>query len=174
MNRRYTQIALMAAAASLLFTFENLIATPFPWLRLGLANVVTLLALKWWGLNVSLLILIIRILLGSLISGRIMSPVFVLSLTGGLASTLIMAALMNWAKRWFSMLGISVAGAVVHNLTQLVTAYLLYVRNDALFSLVAFFLMTGMAAGSLIGVAALLLDRKLGPLISGSAAPSLT
>jgi heptaprenyl diphosphate synthase len=111
----------------------------------------------------------IRIVLGSLVTGRLFSPVFILAITGGFTSLIVMHILIKTGRRWFSMLGISVCGALAHNMTQLVTVYVFYIQSTAVFSLAWLFVLTAVAAGSLIGIAAGVLDEKTGGLIlSGS------
>ena len=161
MIRKIALMGLMAAAASVLFTIESLIPTPLPWIRLGLANLVTLLALKWWSVRDAAIVFLVRLMLGGLLLGRLFDPLFFFSLSGGITALVTMAFFMRWEGRIFSLVGISIAGAVMHNAVQLIVAYLGYVRHVQVFRLMPVLIINGSIAGGLIGVLALLVDRRL-------------
>ena len=155
------QIALFVAVASVLFTLESLVQNPVPWMRLGLANIVTIIALKWWGLKETILIVILRVILGSFLAGKFLHPVFLLSLMGGLAAAAAMSMAMATTKEMFSMVGISIIGSFFKNITQLVLAYYLFVRHLQIFTLLPLFLLSTLVGGFAIGILAQLLVKKL-------------
>jgi heptaprenyl diphosphate synthase len=157
---RISRLALCTALATLMASVESLIEMPFPFIRLGLANGVTLLVLKWYGLRQGLSVTLIRIVLAGLIIGRIFQPVFFLSLAGGAAATLVMALLIRKEGKWFSFIGISICGAFFHNLAQILTASFLIQQSLGL-SLLPVFLLTSMVSGTLIGYFAILVDRSV-------------
>jgi heptaprenyl diphosphate synthase len=161
LNVKTVQLALLAAVASILFTLESLIPNPFPWMRLGLANVVTLLALRWWGLKEAMVIVILRVLVGSLLIGKFFHPVFLLSLAGGIAAALSMGLVMKVTEEIFSLIGISIIGSFFKNSTQLLLAYLLYVRHLHLFSLLPLFLFSSLIGGAVIGILSEFIYSKL-------------
>lgn len=94
---------------------------PLPGVKLGLANIVTLVALYRLSSRHALLILVSRCILGSAFGGGITGLLF--SLIGGLLALGIMTA----AKRikFFSVYGVSILGAAAHNLGQILTSMLL-------------------------------------------------
>ena len=69
--RATARLALLAAIAAVLQIAEGLIPRPLPWLRLGLANGVTLLALHRLGFGSACAVTIVRILLGALTLGTL-------------------------------------------------------------------------------------------------------
>jgi heptaprenyl diphosphate synthase len=154
-------MALMVSVASGLFVLESLIPNPVPWFRLGLANIITLLAITWWGVREALIILILRVVLGSLLAGRFLHPIFVLSLSGGVAATLVMGLCSRFGEKIFSMIGISVCGALSKNVTQLIVVYLIYIRQISIFHLLPLFLSASLLAGLLIGFMAYLIDVRM-------------
>ncbi|MBN2415758.1 Gx transporter family protein [bacterium] len=160
MQKKIVYIAVMTAFASVLFIIENLVSLPLPWLRLGLANVMTLLALKWWGLKEGLLITLLRVLVGGLLSGRFLQPLFWMALSGGIGAALGMWLLFQF-RRWFSLVGISVFGAVVKNAIQLAGAYLLLGMQAGVLTLLPLILFSSLVSGALIGLLGGLLDRSL-------------
>ncbi len=123
---------MLSACGLILFVFESFLPL-LPWFRPGLGNIATILALLMFGFGDALKVTLLRIVLGALILGRLFTPVFVFALCGGLASAVVMAAAYRYGKRIFGPVGISVLGAAVHNLVQLLVAYLLFVKSIEIF-----------------------------------------
>lgn len=147
------RIATLAAYAIVLHLLERMIPTPIPWLRLGLANIITLLALIIYGLRTALFISLIRVLLGSLFIGTFLGPGFILSLGGALTSTFAMAGGNLLGERVFSPMGLSLIGAYSHVLTQLFLAYLIFIRQfEAILWVAPFLLTLGLLTGLLNGL----------------------
>jgi heptaprenyl diphosphate synthase len=150
-TRRLVYLSLLLAMATSLHVLEGLfpIPLPFPGVKLGLANIVTLLILYLYDLRASLTVSIARVFLGSLLGGTFLSPGFLLGLTGAIISTLLMALLVK-KTRCFSPLGISLAGAVGHNLGQLLMAALL-LQNRAIIFYLPVLLLAAIPTGLLTG-----------------------
>jgi uncharacterized membrane protein len=71
-----------------------------------------------------------------------------------------MALMLDVLKgRWFSVVGISVTGAWVNNLVQVVIAFLLFVRHPDIFLILPVFGLFGLATGVVNGIAVYYLDR---------------
>ena len=145
------QLAILVALGAMLFILENLIPMPMPWMRLGLANVVTLLALYWWGMKEAALILILCVLLGGLLSGKFLTPAFVLALSGGLASLLIMAFVHRFGSGIFGVIGISLWGAIFKNLAQLCLVAWVYIDHFSIFTLLPLILFSTLFSGLVTG-----------------------
>jgi heptaprenyl diphosphate synthase len=147
---------LFAAAAVLLFLVERLLPNPLPWVRLGLANAVTLVVLWELGVRAALVVVVLRLLLGGFFAASLLGPQFWLALSGALASFMVMAVLLRAAPRWWSPLGISVLGSVAHAVAQLaVVAFVLGAGRGVLAFLPLFVgvsLLTGIVTGSLADV----------------------
>ena len=75
-NHRITTLSLIVALGVVLHRLEILIPLPFPWIRLGLANVMTLVTLIFFGLRDTVTVTLLRIMLGSIIGGTFLSPTF--------------------------------------------------------------------------------------------------
>lgn len=156
------RIALLASYALALHGLEALIPSPIPWLRLGLSNIITVITLFFYGMRPALAVTMIRILLGSLFLGTFLGPGFFLSLSGGLAGTISMAAAAALFPGLFSPLGISLIGAFFHNLAQLLTAYLLFVRKiQAVLVVLPFLVVAGTVTGAFNGFAAKYLIQEI-------------
>lgn len=133
---------------------------PFPWMKIGLANLVTLLVLVLWDIKHAFIVVIIRILIGNLILGKLFTPSFILSLGGGIGAVFGMYFLWKYFRNNFSLIGISIFGAFIHNLVQLTLASITIVHQWSLFYLMPMLAISAIITGTLIGVLAQLLTRQ--------------
>lgn len=143
-------LSLLTAQAVVLHYIEGFIPVIAPGAKLGLANIMTLVTLYTFSTKHALMVSVIRILLGSLLGGNPMGILF--GLVGGLLSLAIMAILKNRPK-YFSLIGVSTAGAAFHNLGQLITAALLYRTKGILFTYLPILMLTSAITGYFIGFA---------------------
>lgn len=120
-NATLTAMALALSAAERLFGLQLLM--PIPGAKVGLSNIVTLYALIFIDAPSALLILISRIIIGSLFFGG--AAGFLYSLTGGFCAFIIMFALSPLYPKRVSLLGLSVAGAAAHSAGQIAAASVL-------------------------------------------------
>lgn len=137
-------------ALALIFSYvETLIPFNFgiPGVKLGLANLVIVIALYKMRLREAYLLSIVRVLLNGFIFGNYFSIVY--SLAGGLLSLSIMALLRK--REGFSILGISMAGGVMHNVGQLIVAMII-VETLSVAYYVPVLLISGLITGCVIGV----------------------
>ena len=75
-NHRITILSLIVALGVVLHRLEILIPLPSPWIKLGLANVTTLVTLIFFGLRDAVTVTLLRIMLGSIVGGTFLSPTF--------------------------------------------------------------------------------------------------
>jgi heptaprenyl diphosphate synthase len=155
------RIALYATAAALLFVLERLIPNPVPWVRLGLANIVTLVVLIEHGASAALAVVVLRLLLAGFFAGTLFGPQFLLSAGGALASWLVMSAGARWGSRLWSAIGLSLLGAAAHALAQLAIANALFAAAGGLWTLLPLFIALAIATGLLTGVVAEAVLRRL-------------
>jgi heptaprenyl diphosphate synthase len=156
------RIALLSAYAVALHAFESLLPTPIPWLRLGLANIITLVTLLLYGFRAAMVVTLIRVILASLFIGTFLGPAFILSLGGGVTSTLAMGLILSVTPRLFSTIGLSLIGALFHNIAQLVLAYILFIqRIEAILLISPFIILIGALTGTVNGVISDLLIKNL-------------
>ena len=150
-TRKLVFISLLVAMGTTLHVVEGMIPNPFPLpgVKLGLANIVTLIALYYYGLRDGMAVAVLRVVLGSLAGGVFLSPGFLLSLSGAVVSTMVMACLLRHAQ-CFSIKGVSVAGAVSHNVGQLLAASLL-IQSRSIFFYLPFLLLAAVATGMITG-----------------------
>lgn len=156
------RIALLSAYALALHSFESLLPTPIPWLKLGLANIITLTTLFIYGIRAAIMVTFIRVILSSLFTGTFLGPAFILSLGGGVTSTLIMGLVLSAAPRLFSTIGLSLVGALFHNIAQLVLAYFLFIqRIEAILLISPLIIFLGTLTGIVNGAVSDLLIKNL-------------
>jgi heptaprenyl diphosphate synthase len=150
-THKIVRLALLVSIGLILHTIEANIPQPLPMARIGLANLVTLTALVLWGFPEALTVALVRIFLGSVVTGTLMSPVFPFALAGGLASLLVMGLAWRHLRPVFSEVGVSVLGALAHNLTQLYLAYALYIHRGQILFMLPLLLVSTMVSGFFIG-----------------------
>ncbi|KUO64072.1 MAG: heptaprenyl diphosphate synthase [Gracilibacter sp. BRH_c7a] len=121
-NKRYAIIIILVTNAILISLLESIIPipVPVPGVKLGLANIVTLIAIIFLPLKDVLLIVVIRSFVVALLTRGIMMLAF--SLSGGIISALVMALLYKKFSGSFSIKGISIVGAIFHNTIQITVA----------------------------------------------------
>ncbi len=157
--RRQVFLGLFIAIAVSLHAFESLLPAPVPWLRLGLANVMTLIALYLYDGRAAWCVSLARVGIGALLLGRLFSPGFWLALVGTIFATSAMIIMYRVAGRRLSPIGISAIGAAGHALGQILAARLLVVQHAAVWQILPFFLLFTLFAGVLTGwLAASLLE----------------
>ena len=136
---------------ALIFSYvETLIPIQFgiPGVKLGLANLIIVIALYRMKLSEAYLLSIVRVLLAGFIFGNYFSIIY--SLAGGLLSLTGMALLRK--KGGFSVIGVSIAGGVFHNIGQLIIASVI-VETFSVMYYVPVLLIAGLVTGLLIGIA---------------------
>lgn len=131
-----------------------------PGVKLGLANIVTMLLLYIVGWQAAILITALRILLSGFLFGSGFAMVY--SAAGAVLSMLVMAFLKRTGK--FSSVGVSVAGGVFHNVGQIVVA-IFVLETKALVWYLPVLILSGLGAGVLIGILSGILIRRLSPVL---------
>lgn len=151
-TRRVTNLALLVSIGLVLSIIESSFPPllPVPGAKLGLANIATVIALYSFGPSMALEVTVVRCVLGGLLRGSVVG--LFLSLSAGLASTLVMIVLFLLVRKYLSVIGVSVAGAVTHNTAQLAAAYLL-VGNAALFYYLPYLMIISVPTGLFVGFA---------------------
>jgi len=156
-----TYLAVLITFAVVIHTVEAALPLPMPvpGVRLGLANIITILTLILFGLRSGLLVVVLRTVLGSLFVGGLFGFGFWLSITAGVASCLAMAlVLILQRKGLVSLVSVSVIGAAVHNITQLTMASLIISSMALLKGYFPLLLILSVPTGIFTGLAAYYLE----------------
>ncbi|MBQ1520990.1 MAG: Gx transporter family protein [Clostridia bacterium] len=156
--QKLTLIGVSIAAAMVLSYVETLIPVPFavPGIKLGLANTVALFLLFRLDWKAAGLVSLIRVLLSGLLFGNAASLAY--SAAGAALSLVVMALLKKTGA--FSPVGISVSGAVAHNVGQILMAVVLLGTDQILWWLPAL-AVSGIVTGLAIGAAGAVLIKKI-------------
>ena len=146
--RKLAYMSVTIALALILSYVESLLPglAAVPGVKVGLANIAVVFALYRFGIKEAFVVSMVRVLLVSLMFGSVFTLAY--SIAGAFASLLVMAILKKTGI--FSVTGISVAGAVVHNLAQVGVACLI-LDTTVLKYYIPVLLATGVAAGAVIG-----------------------
>ena len=160
-NHRIATLSLIVALGVVLHRLEILIPLPAPWIKLGLANVMTLVTLIFFGLREAVTVTLLRVMLGSIIGGTFLSPTFFLSLSGGITSVFVMSWVYYHGKSPFSLVGVSVCAAYTHTLTTVICVYFFWVQQEFIFKLLPVFFMFTLVAGILTGIIGNFITKKL-------------
>lgn len=146
------KVALYGMLVALAFVFSYIealipIPIPIPGIKLGLANIVVLVALYTIGYKGSFIISCIRIVLAGFTFGNMFSILY--SLAGGILSFVVMSLCKKSNK--FSAIGVSVAGGITHNIGQIIVASIVLQTASLKFYLPAL-LIAGTITGFVIGI----------------------
>lgn len=123
--QRYIFLSLLTAGALILSIIEGMIPLPYvaPGAKLGLSNIVTMSIIIVFGFKDALLVVIIRCILLMLVATNPIT--FIYSIVSGIMSTIVMSFSYKHFKI-FSLIGISVLGAMTHNASQVTVAAILF------------------------------------------------
>ncbi|MEC9487903.1 MAG: Gx transporter family protein [Halanaerobium sp.] len=167
-TKKITTIAILVTLALVLHIVELFLPIPFivPGFKLGLANIVTVTALCLFGFGETLLIVLLRTFLAAFLTGAISS--FFYSVAGGILSLLVMFLVYRYLDKYVSLTGVSVLGAVAHNVGQLLVASII-LDTFAVFSYLPILLLSGIATGYFVG----LVSRSLLGYIRGKVVKSI-
>ncbi len=155
MLRRLAMNGLFIAMAMVLSVVERWIPVtaliPIPGVKLGLANIITLFILFYAAWTDAVVVTVLRCLLTALLFGGMSALMF--SLAGSLLAIPAMLLVKSGHPRWFSVIGISMAGAVGHNLGQLGMA-VLTLKSIAVLGYLPILLGAAMLMGTLTALVA--------------------
>ena len=158
-KKKTAYIGVLLALALICSYVEALI--PFslgiPGVKLGLTNIVIVMALYCVGTGEAALISVLRILLGGFLFGNMFSILY--SLAGALLSFLVMWGLKKTKK--FKCITVSAAGGIFHNIGQLIVVALV-VENFSILYYIPVLLVAGLITGLLIGILAQELILRIG------------
>jgi len=144
-------ISLLVAIGLALGVVESMIPLPFvaPGAKLGLSNIVILLTLTILGFKEAFLVAVLKSLLLALVTGNISSLFY--SLSGAIFSCILMYIVYRYGSNIFSLIGVSIFGAIGHNFAQVLVASLM-LNNFKIFYYYPVLLLTGLFTGYFVGL----------------------
>lgn len=120
---------------------------PLPGVKIGLANIVSLVAISLLGAKYAFSIFILRCVLASFFAGSITS--FMFSMFGGILSMIVMLSVMRFP--FLSVYGVSILGAAAHNIGQIAAAMIL-MNSVYIGAYLAYLLIISLFTGFLTGL----------------------
>ena len=156
--RQITTMGMLVALAMVLGFVETLIPINLgiPGMKLGLANIVVVIALFLFDIKTAVVVSILRIILIAMTFGN-MSMMFY-SIAGASLSLMSMIAISKIKS--FSLISVSIVGGIMHNVGQIICAAFV-VRTNGVFTYLPVLMIAGLVSGALIGIVAGLILVRL-------------
>lgn len=151
-NKKYALIIILVTNAILISFLESFIPipVPVPGIKLGLGNIITMIAIVFLSWKDVLFIVLVRSFVVAILTRGVMMLAF--SLSGGILSALVMLLLYKKLSKFLSIKGISIAGAITHNTVQIVVASFILGQVVVLYYLPVLLIsavITGLITGSI-------------------------
>ncbi len=145
-------LALFSVISLVIFTAESMIGpiVPIPGVKLGLANIITLIVITLYGPKEALAVLLVRIILGSILGGQMVS--FFYSVFGGMLCLAVMS-LTSWLFNRHFLVLTSMCGAAAHNIGQIAAAILI-TQSLGVIAYLPVLIVSGIITGCFTGFAA--------------------
>ena len=146
-------ISLLVSIGLALSVLESAIPLPIamPGAKLGLSNMVVLITLVVFGFKDGIKVLM-------LVTGSISS--FIYSISGAILSCIIMYIAYRYFSKIFSLIGVSILGALAHNTAQVTVASLM-LSNLRIYSYLPFLMLIGLFTGYFVGLASIYIVNNL-------------
>ncbi|MBO5908569.1 MAG: Gx transporter family protein [Clostridia bacterium] len=156
-TKKITMYGLFTAHAMIMSLIEILKPIPLPGtgIKVGCPNIIILFVLYRFGAKTAIAVSLVRVLLVSLLFGNFLGLAY--SLAGAVLSLVVMILLK--ATDMFSTLGVSVVGGIFHNVGQIIVACVLMSTSEISYYMPVL-IITGTAAGIVVGIASHLLIKK--------------
>lgn len=136
------------------------IPIPIPGVKLGLANLVTIVGLYTVGVKGTVAVSLVRILLVGLTFSNVSSMMY--SLAGGVLSLCLMILFKK--LKLFSQTGVSIVGGIGHNVGQLTVAAVV-TQTSGVFYYLPFLMVAGVVAGAVIGLIGGMVTERIQGLV---------
>ena len=149
-------LGLMIALALIFGYVESMIPINLgvPGVKLGLANIITVLCMYLWDVRYAAAVSFIRVILSGLLFGNLFGVLY------GLSGAVLSLAVMFLLKRFFSMVTVSAMGGVFHNVGQLIMAAV--VLSDLnIFYYMPVLLISGLVTGVVIGILCVAIYKRI-------------
>ncbi|MEG0876972.1 MAG: Gx transporter family protein [Oscillospiraceae bacterium] len=162
-TKRLTRLALLTAAALVLGYVESFIpvAPGIPGVKLGLSNTVLLYAIYLMDTKSAVILMLLKVVLSGFLFAGVSAMLF--SLGGGILSLIMMLLVRALWREKISVIGVSLVGAVFHNLGQLSVAAFV-VKTLPLLTYLPILLISALITGVLTGLIAKYVFRALGAM----------
>ncbi len=162
--RKLVFLALMVSQSLVLYVIESFMPLPFiaPGAKIGLSNIVNLTALLTFGLRDAFAIMFLRVMISSLFWGGM--SIFLYSIAGGMLSIIAMWVVIKIFGEKVGTTGISITGAVAHNIGQLSIAAMV-IENIKIFYYLPVLMGVAIPTGIFVGVCTGFVEKYVKKLI---------
>lgn len=151
-------IAILTAGAIIIGIIESFIpSVGIPGVKLGLVNIVILITLFELGVTEAIFVNLSRVFLVAILRGTILTMGFLMSLVGAVLSLGIMILFKIFVKK-FSIVGVSVLGAIFHVIGQILIAWL-FLGTPYILLYLPIITISAIVTGVLVGISANLVIR---------------
>lgn len=153
-------LSLLVSIGLALSVLESTIPLPIPvpGAKLGLSNMVILVTLVLFGFEEGLIVGILKSIVFVLVTGSISSAFY--SLSGAILSCIVMYIIYRYFSSIFSLIGVSIFGAVAHNFAQ-VTVAVLMMNNVKIYSYLPVLLLISLFTGYFVGLSSIYISKNL-------------
>lgn len=150
-TKSITRLSILLTVALILGYFENLIPinASIPGVKLGLSNTVLMYAIYMINIKSTFILMILKVMLSGMLFAGVSGAIY--SFAGGLLSLIMMVVIKKVPD--ISIIGVSVVGAVFHNVGQIAMASLV-VENKYIFFYLPVLLISAVITGMLTGIIA--------------------
>lgn len=158
--RKMIFLSLLVALGLVLGVIESFMPLPYvaPGAKLGLSNIVILITLVLFGFKEGMIVGILKSLVLTLVTGSITSLFY--SLFGTMLSGVVMYIVYTYFSKVFSLIGVSIFGAVAHNTGQVFVASIM-MSNFKIFSYLPILLLISLFTGYFVGLASIFITENL-------------
>lgn len=162
-TKKIALCGVLTALAMIFSYIESVIPVPIPvpGIKLGVANIAVITILYVLGVKEAIVINLLRIVLTSLLFGNVNS--FLFSISGAALSLTIMVIMKK--LDFFSCIGVSVCGGVMHNIGQIIAAVFI-MGSEAIVFYLPVLIVSGVFTGVVIGVVSGIVAKHVRKVVS--------
>lgn len=153
-------ISLLVAVGLALGVLESAIPLPIamPGARLGLSNMVVLVTIIIFGFKDGIKVAMLKSVVLMLVTGSVSS--FMYSFSGAVLSSIAMYLTYRYLSKFFSLIGVSIMGALAHNFAQVSVASLI-LYNPRIYTYLPFLMIMSLFTGYFVGLSSKMIIKNL-------------
>lgn len=153
-------LSVLVSVGLALSVLEQAIPLPitFPGAKLGLSNMVVLITLIVFSFKDGITVSMLKSIVLMLVTGSISS--FIYSFSGAILSCIVMYIGYRFFSKIFSLIGVSILGALAHNFAQ-VTVATIIMSNPRIYTYLPFLMLTSIFSGYFVGLASTYIIKNL-------------
>ena len=160
-TRHFVYLTLLSAMAIVLNMVESIYIGSLAFgIRVGLANIIALVTIRFLGVRDMIIVNLMRVVIGNLLRGLLFGSTFWISLGGVVLSSLVLIVL-DYMKA--SLLFTSVISSIAHSVGQVLVVMTFY-RQPMIMTILPYLLAGSVPMGMITGYTAGLMLKRIKPL----------